>query len=225
MRTPYSGSSAVGAQNLPPDPYGGQPPTTVPPAGQPGYGQQPGYEQPGYGQQPGYGDPYAGQPGYGQGATAQGSSAYADPAYQHQGNYPAQAGPVTTEGRPDVENRSVGQLVGELTSDLSTLMRQELDLAKAEVKAEVSKAGKGAGMLGGAGFGGYMVALFLSLALWGALWGPIGAGWSGLIVAAIWAVIAAVLYSMGRKQLRQVNPKPERTVDTLQKVPDALKPH
>ncbi|MBY3552576.1 phage holin family protein [Modestobacter lapidis] len=150
---------------------------------------------------------------------------------------------MTDEGHPDIEGTSVGGLIGEVTRDLSTLMRQELELAKAEVRAEAtkatdevkaqaSKAGKGAGMLGGAGFAGYMGVLFLSIALWWALSHLVGHSWSALIVAAVWLIIAAVLFSMGRKKLKQidftglkqVNPKPERTVETLQQVPGALKP-
>jgi hypothetical protein len=127
------------------------------------------------------------------------------------------------DDRPDVSETSVGALIGEVTNDLSTLMRQELELAKAELKVEASKTGKAAGMLGGAGFAGYMVALFLSIAVWWALANAMDEGWAALIVAAIWAVIAAVLFSIGRKRMRDVNPKPERTVETLKEVPDALK--
>ncbi|MCU1604034.1 MAG: hypothetical protein JWP46_499, partial [Modestobacter sp.] len=78
--------------------------------------------------------------------------------------------------------------------------------------------------LGGAGFAGYMVLLFLSCALWWGLANVMDAGWAALIVAVLWGVVGAVLFVMGRKQLKQVNPKPERTVETLQQVPDALKP-
>ena len=184
--------------------------------------------------------PY-GQPGtgYAQG----GSTSYAAPTTADYG-YSADAQPMTEEGHPDVENVSVGQLLGEVSKDLSTLMRQELELAKAEikadanqasaeVKAQATKAGKGAGMLAGAGYAGHMVALFLSIALWWALSHLVGHSWSALIVAVIWLIIAAVLFSMGRKQLKQidfsglkqVNPKPERTVETLQQVPGALKPN
>jgi hypothetical protein len=126
-------------------------------------------------------------------------------------------------GRPDVADASVGELIGEVTRDLSTLMRQELDLAKAELKQEASKTGRAAGMLGAAGLAGYMVLLFLSIALWWALSNLMDQGWAALIVAAIWAVIGAVLYSTGRKQMRAVHPKPERTAETLKQVPDALK--
>jgi Putative Actinobacterial Holin-X, holin superfamily III len=123
----------------------------------------------------------------------------------------------------DVGEVSVGELVGNVTKDLSTLMRQELALAQAEVKAEVRKTGKAAGALGAAGFAGYMAVLFLSICLWWALGNLIGNGWSAMVVAAIWGVIGAVLYASGRRKLREVNPTPERTVDTLKNVPDALK--
>src|SRR4051794_7448575 len=125
---------------------------------------------------------------------------------------------------PDVGQQSVGELIGEVSRDFSTLMRQELELAKAELKTEVAKTGKAAGMLGGAGFAGYMVALFLSCALWWGLANAMDAGWAALIVAVIWGVIGAVLYATGRKKLRTVNPKPERTVETVQEIPGALKP-
>ena len=133
--------------------------------------------------------------------------------------------PMTAEGRPDVEGTSVGQLLGEVSKDLSTLMRQELELAKAELKVEAKKAGQGAGMFGAAGFAGYMVLVFLSLALMWGLAAVMAVGWAGLIVAAVWAVIGAVAFVMGRKKFQQLHPKPERTVDTLQQVPGALKPH
>ena len=130
---------------------------------------------------------------------------------------------VTTDGSADVSQRSVGSLISEVTSDLSTLMRQELDLAKAEVKEEAAKTGKAAGMLGGAGFAGYMLALFLSIAAWWGLANVMDEAWAALIVAAVWGVIAAVLFASGRKKMREVHPKPERTVSTLKEVPDALK--
>ena len=183
--------------------------------------------------------PY-GQPGAGQG----GATSYTAPTTGQDYAYGDPDQPLTQDGHPDVEGTSVGTLIGEVTRDLSTLMRQELELAKAEVreeatkatnevKAQAAKAGKGAGMLGGAGYAGHMVALFLSIALWWALSHLVGHSWSALIVAVLWGIVAAVLYSMGRKQLKQidftrlkqVNPKPERTVETLQQVPGALKPN
>jgi hypothetical protein len=133
--------------------------------------------------------------------------------------------PTTSTGNPDVEGVSVGQLIGEVTKDLSTLMRQELELAKAEMKVEAKKAGQGAGMFGAAGLAGLMVVIFLSIALWWALSHLVGHSWSALIVAILWGVIGAVAFTMGKKKFQQVNPTPERTVETLQQVPGALKPN
>jgi hypothetical protein len=130
---------------------------------------------------------------------------------------------VTAPRDTDGAQPSVGELLSVVTKDVSTLMRQEVELAKAEIKAEVSKVGKGAGMLGGAGFGGYMVLLFLSIALWWALATQMDQSWAALITAGVWAVITAVLALVGRSTLKSVNPKPERTVETLHEVPGALK--
>ncbi|MFL6097369.1 MAG: phage holin family protein [Blastococcus sp.] len=154
------------------------------------------------------------------------ASGYAEPQQNYAADYSDSMGTPTTEaGRPDVDGTSVGQLIGEVTKDLSVLMRQELELAKVEVKAEAKKASQGAGMYGAAGFAGYMVLMFLSIALWWALSHPVGHSWSALIVAVIWGVIGAVAYALGRKKFAEVNPKPERTVETLQQVPGALKPN
>src|SRR3954464_14049232 len=109
---------------------------------------------------------------------------------------------ASTSTQEDVSQQSVGELIGEVSRDLSTLMRQELELAKVEIKTEVSKTGKAAGMLGGAGFAGYMVALFLSCALWWGLENVMDAGWAALIVAVIWGIIGAVLFVAGRNKMR-----------------------
>lgn len=163
------------------------------------------------------------------GATPSGaaSQGYADPNPQnYAADYSGDMGtPTTDSGHPDVEGVSVGQLIGEVSKDLSTLMRQELELAKVELKAEAKKAGTGAGLFGVAGFAGYMTIIFLSVALWWALSHLVGHSWSALIVAVLWAIVGAVAGLMGKKKFEQVNPKPERTVETLQQVPGALKPN
>jgi hypothetical protein len=117
---------------------------------------------------------------------------------------------------------SLGERLGDVTRDLSTLMRQEVALAKAEATQSASKAGKGIGLLAGAALAGYFVLLFLSIALWVAIGSQIGYGWSALIVAVIWAIIAAVLASIGKKELDKVRGVP-RTAETLGKIPNALK--
>lgn len=123
----------------------------------------------------------------------------------------------------DIDGASVGDLVGRVAQDLSTLMRQELDLAKTEVRQELAQAGKAAGPLAGAGFAGYMVLLFASIAAWWGLANVMDQGWAALIVTGIWAVIGAVLYTVGRDRMKQVNLKPERTVETVKELPGTLK--
>ncbi|WP_231114447.1 phage holin family protein [Lentzea aerocolonigenes] len=115
----------------------------------------------------------------------------------------------------DTSGESLGDLVSELTGDLSKLMRQELELAKAEIRQEAVKAGKATGMLAAAGFAGYLTTVLLSLALVFALGAVMPLGWAALIVAALWGIAGAVLYTSGRARLRTVNPTPERTVETL----------
>jgi hypothetical protein len=125
----------------------------------------------------------------------------------------------------DVSEASVGELLGNVTRDLSTLMRQELALAQAELRQEAKTTGKAAGSLGAAGLAGWFVILFLSLALWAGLSELMHPGWAALIIAVIWAAIAGALFASGRANLKKVRPKPERTVDTLSQVPEALKGH
>ncbi|WP_336661879.1 phage holin family protein [Leucobacter sp. USHLN154] len=128
--------------------------------------------------------------------------------------------PTPSEER--AANESLGDLLSEVTGDLSTLMRQELALAKAELRESAKNTGRGAGMLGGAAYAGSMVVLFLSIALWAALATLVGGGWSGVIVAAIWAVIAAVLFVIGKAQLKKVKGAPQ-TMETLQEFIPTLK--
>lgn len=127
-----------------------------------------------------------------------------------------------TPSEQKAASTSLGDLLGEVTQDLSVLIRQEIALAKAELKESATKAGTGAGMIGGAGYAALMAVFFLSVALWWALGLLVGLGWSAVIVALIWAAIAAVLFFTGRNQIKEVKGAP-RTVETLGKIPDALK--
>lgn len=113
------------------------------------------------------------------------------------------------------EDESIGQLISEVLQDTSKLFRQEIALAKAELKEEASKAGKAGGMLAGAGFAGYMVAVLLSFALVFALDAVMPLGWAAVIVAVLWAIVGGVLYSIGRKRMKDVDPVPRQTVETL----------
>ncbi len=129
--------------------------------------------------------------------------------------------PAETSEAPQ---RSLGEIVSGITADLSTLMQQEVALAKAEATQSAKRAGKGAGMFAGAGFAGYFVVLFLSIALWWALGVHIGHGWAALIVAVLWAIVAAVLALRGKKELAEMRGL-DRTTETLGKIPNAVKGH
>lgn len=115
----------------------------------------------------------------------------------------------------DISDRSVGELIGELTSDLSTLMRQEVALAKAEVTESATKAGKGAGMLAGSGVAAHLGLVFASVTVMWALGKVMDLVWAALIVTVLWFVVAGVLAVSGRAQLKQVSVKPEKTIETL----------
>jgi hypothetical protein len=124
----------------------------------------------------------------------------------------------------DPSARSLGELLSDVTTDLSTLLRQEVDLAKAELTQSAKRAGKGAGMFGGAAFAAYMGILFLSIALWWAIGTGTGLGWSALIVAVIWLAIAAVLALSGKKEFASIRGM-DRTSESLKKIPNAVKGH
>ncbi|GAA2196262.1 phage holin family protein [Sinomonas flava] len=141
---------------------------------------------------------------------------------------PSPGAPTAAGAVPPAEQKaassSLGDLVGDVAADLSMLMRQELELAKAEVRQSATRAGKGAGMYAGAGVAGHFVLLFLSLALWWALgYYFTGLGWSAVIVAVIWGIIAAVLAARAKKEMAAIKGLP-RTTDTVKKIPEALKP-
>ena len=120
---------------------------------------------------------------------------------------------------------SIGELFGRVTSDLSTLVHQEVELAKVEarswaeqakgeLKAEATKAGRGAGELAGAGVAGNLALVFLSLTAMFALDKAMDVVWAALIVTAVWIAVAAVLALRGKKDLQQVSPVPAETIET-----------
>jgi hypothetical protein len=143
----------------------------------------------------------------------------------------------------DAENRaeqeSLGEMFKSLSTNLSTLIQQEIALAKAETTQAVQEAkqsakdtGKGAGMLAGAGVAGHFILLFLSLALMWGLSNLVGLAWSSVIVAVLWAVIAGILAAMGKKNLNEgkremteatQDPLP-LTRETVSEIPDTVKP-
>jgi hypothetical protein len=122
-----------------------------------------------------------------------------------------------------VAETSIGELIGNISNDLSQLFRQEVDLAKVEIKQEASKAGKAAGLLGAAGFAGYLAVVLLSFAAVFGLANVMDAGWAALIVAVVWAIVGGVLFVTGRTRLKTIDPVPHRTVGTLKEDAQWLK--
>jgi uncharacterized membrane protein YqjE len=111
--------------------------------------------------------------------------------------------------------RSLGQIMGDIANDLTSLVRQELELARTELKAEAAKAGKGAGMFGGAGVSGVLALIFLSLAATFLLDNWMPTELAALIVGVAWTAAAAVLALRGKKELQQTNPQLPTTQRTL----------
>ncbi len=113
------------------------------------------------------------------------------------------------------DRESTGELVSDVVSDISTLFRQEVALAKAEMREEVKKAGKGARMFAAAGGAGYFVLLFALLAVMFGLGEVMALGWAALIITVVLGAVAAVLALRGRSTVRAVHPTPAQTVETL----------
>ncbi len=123
---------------------------------------------------------------------------------------------------PDRAQASVGELLADATRNFSTLLRQEVNLAKAELRQESRTVGVVAGMFTAAAIAALLTLLFVSHALWWALSNVMDQGWAALIVAVIWAVIAAVLAGRARGQLRSMRTLP-RTKQTAHEIPDAVR--
>jgi uncharacterized membrane protein YqjE len=124
---------------------------------------------------------------------------------------------TSTDSRQEaLHEQPIGELLKQLASETTTLVRQELELAKAEMREKAGKAGPGFGMIGAAG-GVALLALgaltaFFILALDGVL-----PNWlAALIVAIVYGAIAAVLYMRGKQKVDDAgSPAPRQTIETL----------
>ena len=116
----------------------------------------------------------------------------------------------------DLRDRPIGELLKQLSEETTTLVRKELDLAKAEMAEKGKQAGKGAGMFGAAGVIGFL-ALGALTAFFIMLLDGVVPNWAAaLIVAAVYAAIAGVLALTGKKNVKEATPvKPEQTVETI----------
>ena len=116
----------------------------------------------------------------------------------------------------DLRDRPIGDLLRQLADETSTLVRKELELAKAEMSEKGKKAGLGAGMFGGAGIAALIALGTLTAFLVLALDEAMPAWLAALLVALVWGAIAGALALIGRQRLQEAAPpKPDQTVESV----------
>ena len=120
---------------------------------------------------------------------------------------------------------TIGKLVIDASRDISTLVHQEIELAKSELKVSVKHGGTGIGLFGAAAFLGVLAIIMLSVAIAYLIhWNGDGLDlhWAFLIVFAFYLLVAAILANVGLKQVKQVK-APERAIHQGKEIPRALK--
>ena len=113
------------------------------------------------------------------------------------------------------DERPLGELFSDLTSQVQALVRKEMELAAAEVKGEVTKATKGVAAFAAAGVAGFIAAILLAFA---AAWGlaeVMATGLAFLVVGIVFLAVAGIAARQGKAKLAQVSPMPEQTVETV----------
>jgi uncharacterized membrane protein YqjE len=121
-----------------------------------------------------------------------------------------------TSSSSQLRDEPVGELLKRLSEETTTLVRQELELAKAEVSEKGKEVGVGAGMLGGAGVSGLLALGALTATVILALDTAMDSWLAALIVTVVWSAIAGALALTGRGRIREASPAaPEQTIDTV----------
>ncbi len=133
---------------------------------------------------------------------------------------PSSPSGARTSSRP--EEPSVGALVQSAMADVSTLIRSEIELAKAEVGKSAKKAGIGAGAFGAAGALLFFSGIFLFVTIAEFLtWLGLIRWISYLLVWLLLMVLAGIAALVGRGQIKKIE-KPERTLETLRDLPEVM---
>jgi hypothetical protein len=125
----------------------------------------------------------------------------------------------------DLRDRPIGDLLKQLSQETTTLVRQELDLAKAEMAQKGKRAGLGAGFIGGGALFGLGAFGALTACLIALLATAIDHVWlAALIVAAVYGAIAGVLALQGRNKIQEATPPvPEQTIETVKTTPEEIR--
>src|SRR5665811_1911355 len=130
-----------------------------------------------------------------------------------------------TSQNDDALERTLGQLVADATHDISSIVRGEVALAKAEIRADATRAGLGAGMFFAAGLFAFLALILLLIA---AAYGLVAAGlapWLAfLIVAGALLVLGVIMALVGRSSVSKVKGKPERAIKSTQDTIAAIRP-
>ncbi len=130
---------------------------------------------------------------------------------------------MSTTPRTTSSEETLGALLATASRDLSTLVRSEIELAKAEVKVDVKNGVMGGAMFGAAGFLGVLAIILLSIAAaYGLVAAGLHPGWAFLIVAVVYLLIAGLLALVGKRAVSKVGP-PERTIRTSKETAAFLK--
>lgn len=117
---------------------------------------------------------------------------------------------------PREESRGIGDLLGDLGRQVSTLVRKEIDLARVEVTSSVGRMSRGAAMAGAGGallYGGLLV--LLAAAVLGLIEAGVDAWLAALIVGAVVLVLGGVVTSIGVKQVQSTDMAPKQTAETV----------
>jgi hypothetical protein len=134
-------------------------------------------------------------------------------------SFPGEGGaapPRDAAAEPDLREHSLGDLAKQLAEETSTLVRQEVDLAKAELAAKGKQAGRGAGMFGAAGVVGLLALGALTACLIAALDLAMATWLAALIVAVVYGAIAAGVALRGKQEVQEAAPPvPEQTIETV----------
>src|SRR5215213_10080979 len=140
----------------------------------------------------------------------------ADPRAAGIGRNAGQTDRLYESGRGGAEDQeSVGSLISGLIKDLQELVRGEIQLAKTELRDDAMTAGSALGSIAAGALVGVTGFIFLMLGVTYLLNKELEMWQSAAIVGAVLAIIAAVLFMMGRKQLSAATLKPDRTIDSL----------
>ena len=129
-----------------------------------------------------------------------------------------------TGAPPELHDRSIPELLKQLSNETSTLVKQELDLAKAEMTEKGKQGAKGAGMFGGAGLFGIFAFAALTATFIAALDTVMVTWLAALIVTVVYGAIAGVLALRGKKEIDHMGaPVPEQTIETVKTTPEAIR--